>query len=189
VPNQGAPRAAVFLDRDGTIAEEVGYLNHASRFRMFAFVAAAIHRLNEAGLPVVVITNQSGVGHGYFPESLVRTVNNMMTQELAAAGARIDEVYYCPHTAADACGCRKPKTGMLERAAREHSLDLGRSFVVGDRYGDIELARNVRARGILVRTGYGEGELAWHSAKWPAQPDFVSENLAQAADWILRQTR
>jgi D-glycero-D-manno-heptose 1,7-bisphosphate phosphatase len=189
VPDSGPPRPAVFLDRDGTIAEEVGYLNHASRFRMFPFVAAAIHRLNEAELPVVVVSNQSGVGRGYFPESLVHSVNEMMKRELTAAGARIDAIYYCPHTSADHCDCRKPKVGLLKRAASEHSLDLGRSFVVGDRYGDIELARNVRARGILVRTGYGEGELAWHAAKWPAQPDFVAEDLSKAADWILRQPR
>jgi D-glycero-D-manno-heptose 1,7-bisphosphate phosphatase len=189
VPDSTAPRPAVFLDRDGTIAEEVGYLNHPSRFRIFPFAAAAIRSLNEAGLPVVVVSNQSGVGRGYFPESLVHSVNELMKKDLAATGARIDAVYYCLHTSADLCDCRKPKTGLLERAAREHALDLQRSFVVGDRYGDIELARNVRARGILVRTGYGEGELAWHSAKWPTQPDFVAEDLSKAADWILRQPR
>ena len=164
-------------------------MNHVSRFRMFPFAAATIRRLNEAGFPVIVASNQSGVGRGYFPESLVQTVNKLMTEQLAASGARIDAIYYCPHTSADNCDCRKPKTGMIERAAREHSLDLARSFVVGDRYGDIELARRARARGVLVRTGYGEGELAWHSAKWPAQPDFVAEDLSKAADWILRQTR
>ena len=182
-------RPAVFLDRDGTIAEEVGYLNHASRFCMFPFAATAIRRLNEAGLPVMVVTNQSGVGRGYFPESLVRSVNELMTQQLAEAGAKLDAIYYCPHTSANGCNCRKPKTGMLERAAVEHALDLARSIVVGDRYGDLELARNVSARGILVRTGYGEGELAWHAAKWPFQPDFIAGDLAQAADWILRQPK
>ena len=189
MPEQSALRPAVFLDRDGTIAEEVGYLNHATRFRMFSFVAAVVRRLNESGLPVIVVTNQSGVGRGYFPESLVHTVNELMTQQLAKAGARIDAIYYCPHTFADNCSCRKPKTGMLERAAKEHALDVQRSFVVGDRYGDIELARNARARSILVRTGYGEGELAWHGAKWPLQPDFVAQDLTQAADWILRQQK
>jgi D-glycero-D-manno-heptose 1,7-bisphosphate phosphatase len=187
VPEQSRLRPAVFLDRDGTIAEEVGYLNHASRFRMFPFVAAAIQRLNERGLPVIVVTNQSGVGRSYFPESLVHTVNELMTQQLAEAGAKIDAIYYCPHTSAENCNCRKPKTGMLDRAALEHALDLQRSFVIGDRYGDMELARNARARGVLVRTGYGEGELAWHARKWSFQPDFVAENLTQAADWILRQ--
>jgi D-glycero-D-manno-heptose 1,7-bisphosphate phosphatase len=189
VPEQSALRPAVFLDRDGTIAEEVGYLNHASRFRMFPFAAAAIHRLNEGRLPVIVVTNQSGAGRGYFPESLVHAVNEMMTKQLADAGAKVDAIYYCPHVSAENCNCRKPKTGMLNRAAHEHSLDLQRSFVVGDRYVDIELARNAQARSVLVRTGYGEGELAWHAANWPVQPDFVAQDLTQAADWILRQPK
>ncbi len=161
-------------------------MNHASRFRMFPFVARAVRRLNEAKLPVIVITNQSGVGRGYFPESLVHSVHELMAQQLKAAGAHVDGVYYCPHTG-DGCDCRKPKPGMLERAAREHALDLRRSFVVGDRYGDVELARRIGSRGILVRTGYGEGEIQWHAAKWSAQPDFVAGDLAAAVDWILKQ--
>jgi D-glycero-D-manno-heptose 1,7-bisphosphate phosphatase len=189
VPDQKALRPAVFFDRDGTLAEEVGYLNHVCRFRMFPFAGPAVRRLNEAGLPVVVVTNQSGVGRGYFPESLVQTVNQLMTEQLSSVGARIEAVYYCPHTTADGCDCRKPRTGMLKLAAREHGLDLQRSFVVGDRYGDVELARNAQARSILVRTGYGEGELAWHSAKWSVQPDFVAADLRDATDWILRQPK
>jgi D-glycero-D-manno-heptose 1,7-bisphosphate phosphatase len=189
VPEADPVRPAVFLDRDGTIAEEVGYLNHLSRFRMFPFVAAAVRRLNEAGLPVVVITNQSGVGRGYFPESLVHAVHEQMTKQLATGGALIDAIYYCPHTSADNCICRKPKTGMLDRAAQEHAIDLKCSFVVGDRYGDVQLAHNTGGRSILVRTGYGEGELVWHAANWPLPPDFVAQDLAGAADWILRQIR
>jgi D-glycero-D-manno-heptose 1,7-bisphosphate phosphatase len=189
MPEANPGRPAVFLDRDGTISEEVGYLNHASRFRMFPFVAAAVRKLNEAGLSVIVITNQSGVARGYFPVTLVETVHTLMTKQLAELGAKLDGIYYCPHTSADACACRKPKTGLLERAARELALDLRRSFVVGDRYGDVELAHRVGATGVLVRTGYGEGELAWHAAKWPAPPDFVADDLAGAADWVLRQPR
>ena len=156
---------------------------------MFPFVAAAVRRLNEARLPAIVVTNQSGVGRGYFPESLVHAVHEVMTQQLAAAGARVEGVYYCPHTPADGCDCRKPKLGMLKRASREHTLDLRRSFVVGDRYLDMDLAQRAGARGILVRTGYGEGELAWHAAQWPRQPDFVAQDLTGAAEWILRQTK
>ncbi|HYL86487.1 MAG TPA: HAD family hydrolase [Candidatus Angelobacter sp.] len=189
MPERRPLRPAIFLDRDGTVAEEVGYLNHPSRFRMFPFVAGAIQRLKENGYAVVIVTNQSGVGRGYFPESVVQEVNQLMARQLSAEGASIDGVYYCPHTSAENCNCRKPKTGMLERAAREHALDLRRSFVVGDRYGDIELAHNAQTRGILVRTGYGEGEFAWHAAKWPVQPDFVAQNLADAAEWIVRQPR
>ena len=116
-------------------------------------------------------------------------VNELMLRQLSEAGATIDAVYYCPHAPADNCNCRKPKTGLLERAAREHALDLSRSVVVGDRYGDIELARNAGARSILVRTGYGEGELTGHAAEWATQPDFVAHDLAEAADWILRQPK
>jgi len=154
---------------------------------MFPFAAQAIRQLNLAKLPVIVITNQSGIARGYFPESLVHMVHELMTDQLAAAGARADAVYYCPHKGDDACDCRKPKPGMLERAAREHGLDLRRSFVVGDRYGDVELAHRVAARAILVRTGYGEGEVQWHSAKWPAPPDFIADNLVEAANWNLGQ--
>jgi D-glycero-D-manno-heptose 1,7-bisphosphate phosphatase len=152
-------------------------------------VPAAIHRLNQAHLPAVVVTNQSGVGRGYFPETLVREVHERMIVELAAHGARLDGVYYCPHVAADDCECRKPKLGMLQDAARGLGLDLYRSFVVGDRAGDMELAHRAGCRAILVRTGYGEGELAWHAASWKRQPDFIAADLTEAVDWILRENK
>jgi D-glycero-D-manno-heptose 1,7-bisphosphate phosphatase len=180
----------VFLDRDGTISEEVGYLNEASRFRMFPFAPAAIRRLNEAQLPVIVVTNQSGVGRGYFSEFSVHAVHKLMIEQLAEVGARVDGIYYCPHRSEDECDCRKPKPGMLARAACEHGLDLRGSFVVGDRYRDIETAHGAGARGILVRTGYGETELAASSAAaWPAPPDLIADDLGKAVDWILRQAK
>ena len=178
MPDQSAVRRGVFLDRDGAIAEEIGYLNHASRFRIFPLAAAAICRLDKTNFPVMVVTNQFGVGRSYFPESLVNTVNELMTRRLAEAGATIDAVYYCPHPSTANCNCRKPRTGMVDRAALEHGLDLRRSFVVGDRYDDVELARNVRSRSIRVRTAYGEGGLAWNAANWPAQPDFIADDLS-----------
>ncbi|HEY6944972.1 MAG TPA: HAD family hydrolase [Candidatus Acidoferrum sp.] len=186
---QSRLRAAVFVDRDGTLCEEVGYLNHVSRFRMFPFVVPALRRLNEAGYPVIVVSNQSGVARGYFPESLLHEVTELMKQQVSEEGAKIDAVYYCQHASSENCFCRKPKIGMLECAARDHAIDLQRSFVVGDRYIDVELARNAHARGILVRSGYGEGELAWHAREWSAPPDFVAKDFAQAVDWILRQPR
>jgi D-glycero-D-manno-heptose 1,7-bisphosphate phosphatase len=180
-------RPAVFLDRDGTVTEEVGYLNHISRYRLLPGVGAAIRRLNEAHLATVVVTNQSGVGRGYFPEEVVREVHERMIVDLRAEGARLDGVYYCPHVSADRCDCRKPNTGMLRDAANGLGLDLKKSFVVGDRHGDIELGHRAGARSVLVRTGYGEGELAWHVKNWPAQPDFVAVDLADAVEWVLRQ--
>jgi D-glycero-D-manno-heptose 1,7-bisphosphate phosphatase len=182
-------KAAVFLDRDGTISEEVGYLNHASRFHMFPFAPAAIRKLNERGLLVFVITNQSGIARGYYPESLVREVHDLMAQQLTKAGAHLDGVYYCPHTSSDGCACRKPGPGMLDQAAAEHGVDLTRSFVVGDRHSDVELAHRVRARSIMVRTGYGQGEILWHAQAWEIMPDFIAADLSGAANWILEQTR
>lgn len=179
-------RPAVFLDRDGTISEEMGYVNHISRFRMFAFAPAAIRRMNERGIPVVVVSNQSGVARGFFPETVVREVNERMVRELAAGGARIAACYYCPHGPQDGCSCRKPQPGLLRRAADEHGLDLARSFVVGDRYADVEMAHRVGARAALVLTGYGRGEIEWHAANWARQPDYVAEDLGQATDWILQ---
>ena len=182
-------KPAVFLDRDGTISEEVGYLNHISRFRIFPFVPAAIRRLNERGLLVFVITNQSGVGRGYYPDSLVHAVHDLMTIQLADVGAYLDGIYYCPHISADVCACRKPSPGMLDQAAAEHAVDLMRSFVVGDRHSDVELAHRVGARSIMVRTGYGEGEILWHAQEWAIMPDFIAADLTAAADWILERTR
>jgi D-glycero-D-manno-heptose 1,7-bisphosphate phosphatase len=179
----------VFLDRDGTVAEEVGYLNHLSRFRLLDGAAGAIRRLNDALLQVIVVTNQSGVGRGYFPEQLVRGVHEKMIAELREVGARIDGVYYCPHVSGDDSDCRKPKTGMLDLAARELKVDLKKSFVVGDRHADVELAHRAGARSILVRTGYGEGELAWHAKNWPRQADFVARDLPDAVKRILKEVQ
>lgn len=185
----GARRRAVFLDRDGTICEEMGYLNHISRFQMYPFAAAAVRRLNETGLAVIVVTNQSGVARGVFPESLVHLVHERMTGELAAAGARLDGIYFCPHRGEDACSCRKPRAGLLERAAHEHALELVGCYVVGDRYADIEMAEQVGGRGILVLTGYGRGEYELHRNEWATQPYGVAENLDVAVDLILEEQR
>jgi D-glycero-D-manno-heptose 1,7-bisphosphate phosphatase len=183
--DNGKRRPAVFLDRDGTIAEEVGYLNHLSRFQLYPFAAEAIRRLNQAGMPVIVVTNQSGVSRGFFPEDLVRNVHDRMVSELAVAGARVDGIYYCPHHSGITCDCRKPLPGMLERAAQEHGLAFDGSFVVSDRYADVQMGQSVGCHSILVLTGYGRGEYEWNRAKWPRQPDSVVENLLAATDVIL----
>ncbi len=178
-------RPAVFLDRDGTIAEEMGYVNHVDRLQIFPYAAEAIRRLNQAEIPVIVVTNQSGIARNIFPESLVHEVHKKMVAELAAAGAWIDAIYFCPHKSEDVCECRKPNPGMLERAAREHGLDLAASWVVGDRYADLEMAYAAGARGILVMTGYGRGEYDLHRSTWPKQPDLVAENIKNAVRHIL----
>jgi D-glycero-D-manno-heptose 1,7-bisphosphate phosphatase len=181
------PRRAVFLDRDGTILEEVGYLNHISRFHLLPFAAEAIRRLNRAGIPVVLVTNQSGVARDFFPESLVRETHARLSEELARAGAHVDGFYFCPHISADNCSCRKPKPGLLERAAADLGLTLPGSYVVGDRYLDVELAHGIGGRGILVLTGYGRGEYEYHRHRWPRPPEHVVEHLGAAVDIILKE--
>ena len=178
-------RRAVFLDRDGVLCEEMGYLNHISRLRIFPFAAAAVRRLNDAGFPVIVVTNQSGASRRIFPESLITEVHERLAHDLAVSGARIDAFYYCPHRREDGCTCRKPLTGLLEGAAREHALELRGSWVVGDRGADVELAHNVGGQGVLVLTGYGRGEQQWHLPKWPRQPSFIADDLAAAVTHIL----
>jgi D-glycero-D-manno-heptose 1,7-bisphosphate phosphatase len=180
------PRRAVFLDRDGTIGEELGYVNHIDRFQIFPYAAEAIRELNQAKIPVIVVTNQSGIARNIFPESLVHEVHKKMVAELAAGGARVDAIYFCPHKSEDACECRKPNPGLLDRAAREHALDLAGSWIVGDRYADLEMGHAVGARGILVMTGYGRGEYELHRATWPRQPDALAENLRDAVRRILQ---
>ncbi len=195
-PRQSAKRPAVFLDRDGTINEQMGYINHVSRFHLLAGVGAAIRRLNEHNIPVVVVTNQSGLARGYFPASLLDQVHQLMQAQLAAEGARIDGLYVCPHHPEAKeeryrvrCDCRKPGTGLLEQAAREMDLDLARSFMVGDRWSDLECGARVGATPILVLTGYGRGDHAYIGPAKQLQPALVAEDLAAAVDWILARLR
>ncbi|MBI1941439.1 MAG: HAD family hydrolase [Acidobacteria bacterium] len=186
--------AAVFLDRDGTISEEVGYINHLDRLRIYPWTADAIRRLNQAGLPVIAITNQSGVGRGYFTETLVRQAHRKIASQLAAAGARVDAFYYCPHHPSAPveayrvdCRCRKPAPGMVEKAARRFHIDLKDSYVVGDSYRDMQLGFNIGARTALVMTGYGRGEYEYHRHKWPRMPDLIAENLLEVVKQILAE--
>ena len=186
--------AAVFLDRDGTIIEEVGYLDRPERVELYPFSADSIRALNRAGLRIVMVTNQSGVARGFFSEAVVHAVHDHIERLLAEAGAHIDAYYYCPHHPdgkvaeyARACDCRKPARGLVDRAVRELGIDPGRSFAVGDRWLDVALARAVGAAGVLVRTGYGLTE-EQRPVKGLA-PDAVVDNLAAAASWILRHRR
>jgi D-glycero-D-manno-heptose 1,7-bisphosphate phosphatase len=184
---------AVFLDRDGTINEQMGYINHITRFVMLPRAAAAIRLLNEQGIPVVVVSNQSGLARGYFPESLIAEVHAKMTGALLEAGAHVDGIYFCPHHPEAkearfrlACDCRKPKPGLFLQAAAELDLDLARSYVVGDRWSDLKAAAAVQAKGVLVLTGYGRGDYEYIGPKQPVQPAYVAEDLYAAVQWIVQ---
>jgi len=183
-------KPAVFLDRDGTLIEEVGYLDRIDRVQLFPWSVAAIRSLNLAKLPVILITNQSGIARGFFTEATVDQVHHHIASLLAAGGAHLDAYYYCPHHRdgkiaeyAIDCECRKPGRGLVDRAIGEFAIDPEQSFTVGDRWLDVALARTIGGRGVLVRTGYGADE-----ARRPPDglsADAVVNNLIEAASWIL----
>jgi D-glycero-D-manno-heptose 1,7-bisphosphate phosphatase len=187
---------AVFLDRDGTINEEVGYVNHLERFVLLPRVGEAIRLLNDHGLKTVVVTNQSGVARGYFPESLVHLIHERMQAILSVEGAHLDGIYYCPHhpDAGDPpyrqrCRCRKPETGLVEEASKALDLDCPKSYMVGDRGKDLEFARRIGAKGVLVLTGYGKGEWEYCRDQWRVKPDHVARDLYDAVEWILQEEK
>jgi D,D-heptose 1,7-bisphosphate phosphatase len=184
-------RPAVFLDRDGTLLEEAGYLDRLERLVFFPYSVDAVRLLNHGGFAVVIVTNQAGIARGIFKESFVAEAHRHIADRLALGGACIDGFYYCPHhpdavieALRQDCDCRKPRPGMFTRAARELGLDLAKSFVVGDRWHDLEAGQRVGARGILVRTGYGRTEEA--SPKPGVQPAAITDNVMEAVSWILR---
>lgn len=187
-------KPAVFLDRDGTLIEEGGYLDRIERVALFPWSIDAVRLLNRAGFAVIVVTNQAGVARGFFDEARVAEIHAWIDARLRAGGAQVDQFSYCPHhpeasVAAyrQECDCRKPRPGMIRAAAAAHDLDLARSFVVGDRWLDVRLAHAVGARGILVRTGYGRSE-ADHPPNG-TRADLVAENLIEAATWILHEAK
>lgn len=185
-------RPAVFLDRDGTMVRDVGYLSRLEDLHWFPYTVDAVRLLNRAGFLVFVTTNQGGIGLGFYSETFVRQTHQEMAAFIAAGGGRVDGWFYCPHhprATIDAlrvpCDCRKPSPGMVRQAQQQYSIDLTRSFVVGDKAGDLGLARSVGARGVLVRTGDGEVELARMGGA--ADDAHVSVDLMEATSWILGQ--
>jgi len=186
--------SAIFIDRDGTISEEVGYVNHISRYRVYPFSGEAIRLVNASPLKAILVTNQAGVARGYFKEVLIGQVHGKLRQDLEREKARLDAIYYCPHHPSvgevpyrQDCNCRKPKTGLLDRAADELKVDLKTSYMIGDRYSDVQLAHRVGARGILVLTGYGRGEYEYQRNEWEREPDHIAEDLLAAVRWILNE--
>jgi D-glycero-D-manno-heptose 1,7-bisphosphate phosphatase len=185
-------RRAIFMDRDGTVCDEVGYVNHVDRIRLLPRSAAAIRAANDAGFQTVVVTNQAGVARGYFAESLVDDVHDRVRELLAEQGARLDGIYYCPHHPEVGsppyrkdCTCRKPRSGMLERARDEMGIDLPASYMIGDTAKDVGAGHRAGTTNVLVLTGYGKGELEYQSHAWSVKPDHVAADLQDAITWIL----
>jgi len=186
-------KPAVFLDRDGTIIVERGYLSRLDQIELFPWSAEAIRVLKDAGFAVVIVTNQAGIARGFFDESFVRSAHVHLDRLLRAQGAVVDGYYYCPHHPDGAvdryrmtCECRKPGAGMVRRAAADLGLDVARSFVVGDKWLDVGLARNAGATGVLLRTGYAGTDA-------PSPPEglesaVIVDTLLAAARWIVAET-
>ena len=175
---------AVFMDRDGTVSEEIGYMYHSGLFRPFPWAGPAIRKINDSGMKAVLITNQSGVERGYYPESMVHEVHDVLRAELARYDARLDAVYFCPHHPDTGCPCRKPRPGMLLRARQDLGIDLSQSYLIGDRYLDVDAAHAAGTIAVLVMTGNGRVELEKYK-DLPQQPHFIAENLLEAVESIV----
>lgn len=180
------------MDRDGTLSEEVGYINHVSRFRLFPYSAQAVKILNENDWLAIGVTNQAGVARGYFSEEMLLTVHDRLNADLQVAGAHLDAIYYCAHhpSVGEApyrldCDCRKPRPGLIQKAVCDFPIDLNRSWMIGDRYSDIELAVNAGVRSAFVLSGYGRGEWEHQRSSWQHQPDLICEDLLAAVQSIV----
>jgi D-glycero-D-manno-heptose 1,7-bisphosphate phosphatase len=186
-------RPALFLDRDGTLVEEVHHLSRPEQIRLLPGASRAVRLANRRGVPVVVVTNQSAVARGLLTEEELGAVHEVLRSALERDGARLDAIYYCPHHreavipdyAVD-CDCRKPAPGLLLRAARDLGLNLSRGVMIGDRLLDIEAGRRAGCRGVLVRTGYGASEERSLTPSDP-QPDRVADDILEAVRWALRR--
>jgi len=172
------PQRYTVLDRDGTIIVERNYLSDPDEVELLPGAAEGLRQLRALGLGLVVVTNQSAIGRGYFDEARLERIHQRLRERLAAEGVQLDGIYFCPHLPDDECGCRKPRTGLMERAARELGFDPAAAFVIGDKPCDVEMGRRVGATTFLVRTGYG----AQHEGATPA--DYVVDGVAEAAQVI-----
>lgn len=164
--------------------EDANYVGDVERVILIPGAKTALKRLRDAGYKLFVVTNQSGVGRGYFTREAVEHIHAHLDEQFGAAGVTFDRYYVCPHHPEDNCECRKPKPKFLRDAADEFGLDLARSFMVGDRTSDIQAGINAGTRTILVLTGVGKETLA----KAEAKPDYAAGDISEAADWILRQS-
>ncbi len=178
-------KPAVFLDRDGTLNEQMGYINHVNRFVLLPDAVEAVKLLNKNGRLAIVVSNQSGAARGYFPIELVEEVHAHMRKLLKNEGALLDGILFCPHSPSEGCDCRKPRTGLIERACDKFDIDMSNSYVIGDRSTDIEMAARANLKGILVETGYGLGEIDHVLPQKTVRPVYVAKDLFDAVRWII----
>jgi len=193
---------AVFLDRDGTIVEEVGFLSRVEDMTVFPFAAEALRLMSDAGFLNILVTNQSGIARGFFTEERLVEINKALVEELERQGARLDDVYYCPHYPEAkveeyrlVCECRKPSPGLILQAASRWDIDLAASYVIGDRVADLEAGRRAGCHPILVKTGYGVTTASGLAERTNTEdnsallPERVCDNLLEAARWIEQRIK
>jgi histidinol-phosphate phosphatase family protein len=178
-------KPAAFLDRDGTLIFDKNYLSSPQQVKLYSYTAESINKLRKAGFKIIVVTNQSGIGRGMFTLKDLKKVNKKFTDILKAQGAKIDALYFCPHTDEDRCSCRKPAAGMVLQAAKEHNIDLERSYTVGDSVRDYLLGYNSGGKGIMVLTGHGRKQQKKIKDS-QIKPLGVCRTLKEAANLIIR---
>ncbi len=200
-PHEPSCKPAIFLDRDGTLIEEIGYLHRPEDIRICPTAVEAVEKINQKGVPAIVITNQSAIARGLMSEEDLQHLHHSLQETFREKGARIDALYYCPHhpqagegAYTQSCSCRKPEPGLFLRAARELQLDLSTSHMIGDTLRDVEAGHRAGCQSILVKTGYGQDELlllgkedsSSSASNNPLrQPEYVAENILEAVNWIL----
>lgn len=174
---------AVFVDRDDTINRDVPYCSRPEDFELLLTVGTGIRLLNREGFKVVVITNQSGIARGYFTEEMLERIHQKMVDELAKYGAQVDAIFYCPHYPDEGCECRKPKPKLTYQAIKQLHIDPRQSFIIGDRLMDVELARTIGCKSVMIPSELGKEELKNSSVF----PDYIASDFESAAKWITEQ--
>lgn len=177
---------AVFIDRDGTINFDVHYLDDPDKFEMYPGVGEGVKKLKENGFKIIVITNQSGIARGYFTEKQLSNIHEKMKKEFQKFDVVLDGIYYCPHHPDDNCNCRKPNTGLFEKAIKEHNIDVKKSYLLGDKILDIGAGKKISVRAILIPEPYIREELLSKKNEWEYKPDYIADDFMDAVEWILK---
>ena len=186
---------AVFLDRDGTVCQEVGYLKVVENLSLIPGSAQAIRIILDHGYKPIIISNQSGIARNYMSVENVNMINKKLQEMLAEKNAPVEHVFYCPHHPKGNppyninCDCRKPASGLLLQAASENNLNISKSIMIGDKYTDVETGHRLNIPGILVQTGFGMGEIEKYKNTWNKAPDYIAVDLLDAVNWWFNDSK
>jgi len=177
---------AVFIDRDGTINIDGPYLDDPDKFKMYPNVGKGVKKLKDQGFKIIVITNQSGIARGYFTEEVLSKIHERMSMEFNEFGVELDGIYYCPHHPDNACGCRKPKTGLFENAIEKHDIDVDRSYMIGDKILDICAGQKIGVKTVLIPEAHNRTKILSEKNEWECCPDYIADDFMEAAKWIIK---